>query len=334
VPAIWLVYTLYITLIGGDVLKVHRFFVPITVPLVFSAAIAFGYLMKRYLLREPSPLPAAALLLVLALVTFMLPRDTIELFRGYEVGLINKMTIVGGKLRSTDDRRFSIAASTIGKISYDLIGHRVIDMLGLTDSTIARHPEVIPGNVSTWRERNFNATYILEQDPDYILFSTGHKPSAPAERALMLHSKFRQNYYASIYPAPEIRRNLAVHKRKGDFDKPDTVWPSIQLAQDINQAWNYSLQGNRDSALALMARIKHEGPGDFCTPDHFLADQWYREKQYGKALAYIDSAIAVDSFSVVAWQLKGAIHQIQGDTLGLMQAVNHMSRIAPWLVNF
>jgi arabinofuranosyltransferase len=334
IPAIWLIYTLYITVIGGDVLKVHRFFVPITVPLAVSVAIAFGYLMKRYLLREPSPYPAAALLLVLALVTFMLPRDSIKLFRTYEVGLIQKMTIVGNKLRSTDNRRFSLAASTIGKISYDLIGHRVIDMLGLTDTTIARHPEFIPGNVSTWRERNFNATYVLEQDPDYILFSTGHKPSAPAERALMLHSKFRQNYYTAIYPSTKIRRNLAVYKRKGEFNKPDSVWPSIQLAQDINRAWNYSVQGNGDSAIALMNRIKHEGPGDFCVPDHFLADLWYRKERYDKALAYIDSALAIDSFSVVAWQLKGAIDQIQGDTLGLMQAVNHMSRIAPWLVNF
>jgi hypothetical protein len=212
------------------------------------------------------------------------------------------------------------------------MGHRVIDMLGLTDSMIARHPEVIPGNESTWRERNFNATYVLQQDPDYILFSTGHKPSAPAERALMLHEKFRRNYYAAIYPSPELQRNLAVHKRKGPYTGADRVWPSIQLAHDINQAWNYSLQDMPDSARALMSRIKREGPGDFCVPDHFLADQWYREGKYNLAMAYADSAIAIDSFSVVAWQLKGSMDQLLGDTLGLLAAINHMRRIAPWLV--
>lgn len=335
IPFLWLIYTVYITMIGGDVLKAQRFFVPITVPLVLGVIVALGYLSRRPNRSNSSHMSTIAppvLTALFAVAIYAGPATSLEQIRSMEVGLENKMSIVAGRLLSTDYTKFSIAASTIGRISYDLMGHKVIDMLGLTDSTIARHPEVIPGNESTWRERNFNATYVLQQDPDYILFSTGHKPSAPAERALMLHEKFRRNYYAAIYPAPELRRNLAVHKRKGPYHGTDKVWPSIQLAQDINQAWNYSLSGKRDSAMALMSRIKHDGPGDFCVPDHFLADQWYREGKYDVAMAYCDSAIAIDSFSVVAWQLKGSIDQIKGDTLGLMGAIDHMSRIAPWLV--
>jgi hypothetical protein len=206
-------------------------------------------------------------------------------------------------------------------------------MLGLTDSTIARHPESIPGNVSTWRERNFNATYLMEQNPDYILFSTGHKPSAPAERALMLHSEFRQNYYASLYSAPQLGRLLAVHKRKGDFNKPDSVWPSIDLAQDINQAFNFSIGDNVDSAITRILAVKRYGPGDFATPDQFIADILFRNGAPDRALAYTDSAIAIDSFSITAWHIRASIASQRQDSTLYEEAVRNIARIAPWLLN-
>ncbi len=71
----------------------------------------------------------------------------------------------------------------------------MIDLLGLTDSTVARHPEpLVPGMETTWRETQFNSQYILTRQPDYILFSTGIKASAPAERSLFLYSQFLQKY--------------------------------------------------------------------------------------------------------------------------------------------
>jgi hypothetical protein len=67
-------------------------------------------------------------------------------------------------------------------------------MLGLTEPTIARHPANSEGIVSTWREKHFNAKYVLTQKPEVILFSTELKPSSPAERALFLYPEFRRNY--------------------------------------------------------------------------------------------------------------------------------------------
>ena len=94
-----------------------------------------------------------------------------------------------------DPTDFSVAASTIGVLSYKLPGHRIIDLLGLTDSTIARHPEpAIAGIESSWRERGYNTPYVLASAPDYISFSTGVKPSAPAERALFLYPQFLDSY--------------------------------------------------------------------------------------------------------------------------------------------
>ncbi|MCP4685143.1 MAG: tetratricopeptide repeat protein, partial [bacterium] len=90
---------------------------------------------------------------------------------------------------------FSVAVATIGIFGYELLGHELIDLVGLTDSTIARHSEdPIPGMVTTWKEQKHNSRYLLERGPDYIVFSTGIKPSAPAERALLLYRQFMDAY--------------------------------------------------------------------------------------------------------------------------------------------
>lgn len=331
-PFFWVLYTIYITMVGGDVLKAHRFFAPVHAPLVLTAILGAAILARRIVSRLAPPWAAAAVGIVLCAWSYYMPRDSLLSIWGMERGLIQKMATVASYLKQTDPRPFSIAASTIGRLSYDLRGHRVIDMLGLTDSTIARHPESIPGNVSTWRERNFNATYLMEQDPDYILFSTGHKPSAPAERALMLHSRFRQNYYASLYSAPHLGRLLAVHRRKGDYDRPDEVWPTIDLAHDVNQAFNFSMNNMIDSALARIHKVKRDGPGDFSAPDQFVADIYYRQGDPDRALAYTDSALAIDSFSVTAWHIRASIATQKQDSILFDQAIAYISRLAPWLL--
>jgi len=99
------------------------------------------------------------------------------------------------ELKKSDKTNFSVALPTIGILGYELVGHTIIDMLGLTDSTIARYSEEpIKGMKSTWKEQKHNSRYILERAPDYIIFSTGVKPSAPAEKALLLYSQFLESY--------------------------------------------------------------------------------------------------------------------------------------------
>ncbi|GAB4322021.1 MAG: hypothetical protein Kow0074_13260 [Candidatus Zixiibacteriota bacterium] len=331
VPLIWLAYATYVTLIGGDVLKVHRFYVPITAFLVTSVAAAIYAIVRRYQPRI-APTVTMGLLVLLGVSWHYVPKESVEYFRNMEIGLIRKMTVVGQNLKRYDNSNFSLAVSTIGKISYDLMGHRVIDLLGLTDTTIARHPEYIEGNESSWRERKFNSTYLLEQKPTYILFSTGHKPSAPAERALILHKAFRMNYYTTIFPSQEIRRNLAVHVYKGGYDGPDSVWPDIAWVQNINQAWNLTMSSAHEEAIALMKQVKAEGPGDYAMPDYFLADQYYRIGEYETALAYTDSALALDSLAITAWQLRGMIHQGLRDTTGLRLDYQYIRQYAPQIL--
>jgi len=193
-------YFFYILLIGGDVLHGHRFFVPLfpLLYLLFFAAID-KWLAKTAVARSQAVYTVTALIvLVAAGLTFGLPYKWIRTVRTTEMGLVDGMRFqseVIGRARGSD---YTIALSTIGAFGYysDAV---VIDMLGLTDRTIAKNPDPVEGIESTWKERNYNIPYIMRRDPDLILFSTGLKPSAPAEKALFLSSKFRRGYYPVFY---------------------------------------------------------------------------------------------------------------------------------------
>jgi hypothetical protein len=195
--ALWLFavgYTLYITLIGGDVLKAHRFYLPLfgvsAVLLVLSLQLVFERVIRKYWR------PAVALVAIgLAVLTYYLPNSFVAHYDRAEKGLVAKMQFMAERLKQADHSDFSVAVGTIGRFGYELMGHDIIDMLGLTDSTIARHPDPpIPGMETTWKEEKHNVRYLLSREPTYIMFSTGIKPSAPAERALLLYRQFTDVY--------------------------------------------------------------------------------------------------------------------------------------------
>jgi len=188
IPGLVIVYGIYILWVGGDVLKVHRFVVPIMPLMALLITIGFTNLLKN------KKLAIVGLVVVIGWQVVM-PYEFIQTYYTSEKRLVDRMSLIARKLNDADQTDFSLAASTIGAVSYYLPGHKVIDMLGLTDSTIARHPEEgIDEIKTTWKERHFNTSYLLTRQPDYILFSTGSKPSAPAEKALYLHSAFLSNY--------------------------------------------------------------------------------------------------------------------------------------------
>lgn len=328
---LWLVYTLYIVAIGGDVLRAHRFFVPVW-PVFAVVVIAGIILLLRRLHRRVIALwVTAGVLVIVAGYQWLYPREYFTYSRTLERSIVEKMRTVASLLKSTDSSEFSIAASTIGRLGYDLAGHTLIDILGLTDSTVAKHPETIPGMQTTWKERNFNAGYILSRDPDYILFSTGYKPSAPAERALILHSQFRQNYFAALYPARHLNRNLAVYKRIGEFARPDSVWPDLQLANDFNDGLNFSIANEFEKSIAALLRMKHNGPGDFAEADNHLAVVYLRMGQSRRALAHADSALAINPYSVSALTAKYDAAKMLGDTTTMSEVSALITRICPWL---
>jgi arabinofuranosyltransferase len=188
-------WTLYITAIGGDVLYVHRFFVPVfpMYALLFVRALTLAVSTWRSVAVRNGAAWAVGLAAVV--LSVWLPWQFVTGFNEREKRFTASMSAHAEALLANDDSRFSTAASTIGVFGYRLLGHTVIDLLGLTDSTIARHPQPpIAGLSTTWKEPNYNVPYVLSRAPDYIVFSTGIKPSSPPERALMLYPGFLNCY--------------------------------------------------------------------------------------------------------------------------------------------
>ncbi|MBN2226613.1 MAG: hypothetical protein JW763_04550 [candidate division Zixibacteria bacterium] len=229
------IYIVYIILIGGDVLKVHRFFVPI-MPVLAVLAVAGWRAM-------PNPRLVGTIGLAGLLVWQMIvPRDHVNTYHFYENELTSKMRKMADNLRMIDSGDFSLAVSTIGVIGYYLPGHIVIDVLGLTDTTIARYPEEpIEGLETTWRERHFNTPYLLSRNPDYILFSTGMKPSAPAERALFLYSAFLRSYRTVGFSFGGVLHD--VYKRYYAIAEDVSRDIDVGFVQNYNKGMNYRTSG-------------------------------------------------------------------------------------------
>ena len=266
VKVLWLfsfAYLLYIVLVGGDVLKVHRFFLPIFGITAMLVAVSVR------LILEPFRAKSRYLLLVVAAIpllwlTYRLPLDFVTYYNDTEKTFVSKMDFISNAMKDSDSTNFSVAIATIGKLGYELVGHEVIDIIGLTDSTIARHSNTnIEGLKTTWKERKYNIPYILAKAPDYIVFSTGIKPSAPAEKALYMYPAFFLSYVPIPWSDKEDPSQLMGIPTIA-FKKVRPIVQEFEIVYDLRYVEYFKLGMEK-----------------------------YFDYDYAKALKYFDSALAV-----------------------------------------
>ena len=323
-------YMAYIIWVGGDVLKVYRFFVPVVPVLCFLFVVSAVELLAK--VRQKQQAFALTLLVAgsFSVGSYLLARDHVKTYWSAEQQITGKMHFMGTMLKKHMGSDFSLAASTIGMIGYQLLGHRVIDMLGLTDASIARNPETISGMTSSWKERRFNSRYLLEQQPDFILFSTGYKPSAPAERALMLHSEFRHGYRTTGFMRDKSYK--IVWQRWRDIDmSQDRVLPDMEFVNKFNEG--FYQQGRSAMQPALNAfndayrRLGEAFPVLYVAMGHCLLVL----DQNDSAITCLRKAIATDSLCWEAYQKLGILASRQNDTASLNRYQGFLSQHAPWL---
>lgn len=321
------IYTLYIIIIGGDVLKAHRFFLPILpfLYLLFSFVLMRLYLiLKKGFLKQAIPI---FVVLVFSILTFWLPRNWIMSVRSAEIGLCTKMSRYAQRLRQSFGTDFTLAMSTIGAISY-LTEVKVIDMLGLTDPYIARHPEKVPGISSTWKEKKFNIQYLLSRDPDVIMFSTGIKPSAPAERALFLSSKFRENYYPYYFPGlGEIL--MVVYKKKGAYPKKNEIFPDARFVNLYNEVINLERRGDLQTCLKKLEEILEVGPADFAQAYEYMGKCNFELGNTEEGKKYAQKAIQLDDYCTMSHILLYDFYLKEGDTTAALSERNKVRLYDP-----
>ncbi len=350
-PALWhkyrllylfvVIYTAYIIFIGGDVLKVYRFFVPVIPVLFFLFVVSVPVLIEKGLRQFNAGLKhkwiiAAPLIIIFAVTSHLLARKHVNTFLANERAFTSKMHFAAGMMKQYMGPSFTIAASTIGVLGYDLRDHRLIDMLGLTDKYIARHPEHISDLESTWKERRYNSSYILEQQPDIVMFSTNMKPSAPAEKALFMHSAFRENYMVTGFHRDNgTRWSYYYLKRNNTNFTDDEILPDARFVNLFYDALTSISHGDNERALNLILDASAALPSDESRfLNYYKAECLYRLGRANLAKDYFEQALADDPDDCRSrWRL-GQLANRVGDTVTVNRLTREIESRQPWLLDF
>ncbi|MCP4705687.1 MAG: hypothetical protein GY865_13890 [candidate division Zixibacteria bacterium] len=289
------IYIFYITLIGGDVLKVHRFFVALFPGVILVCVYGFNKLCCHKVVFW------VVLLLLVGWQNYF-PTEFIHTYHRAELALNNKMNKTIDQMLAIDNSNFSIAVSTIGIVGYRLMGHTVIDLLGLTDSTIARHPEQpISGLTTTWKEESYNSEYVLSRQPDYILFSTEFKPSAPAERALFLYTEFLRCYRTIGFHFDEVLHSI--YKRYYPIEGPIKRDVDVEFVQKYYIGIDLWSQKKFDEAIAELNKAINFCPSPkYPYPYYLIADA--NRELYKLEIAYnmLNKLVSTDTLVYEAYK--------------------------------
>ncbi len=307
-------YTLYVIVVGGDVLAGHRFFVPVLALLYLVLSVLVQRAYAGFGRSLGMTVALSSMLFAVWVLFLLIPQKSIRGTRDMEHYLVQGMRSVAAYLKNDYGPDFSLALTTIGSASYHLGTEvRVIDMLGLTDRYIARHPEKMEGIAVTWKERKYNTGYLLSLDPDFILFSTGYKPSAPAERALLLNSKFRENYYALPMHLKQ-GEFIPIFKKRGIYPKDNQVFQDAGFVELFCQAIYVLYRGRIPEAIEKLKQVDSDGPQDFGVVPELLGRVYFLLRDYPAAEAYLRKAIRIDDRTVLAHAYLEAIYREAGRT--------------------
>jgi len=304
------IHSCYIVSVGGDVLREYRFFVPLYVLFYFALSEGLWLLPLRRSL-------AALILVTVELLTLWGPftPGTTELggIAGgshSEQELVRKMSAKGAWLNANTRPGDWFACTTIGAIGFSSDRNQV-DMLGLTDAVVAHEPEGILGPRVYWKERKYNSRHVLERNPVFICFPNGSKPSAAAERALFLRSRFRRGYFS--YPVSMVAgsriQSYELFKAKPGADSLPIETPgvNVEFVELYNTGINIAWDGKCDSAIAAFRRCCEVAPGDFAYGYERLGRTYLEMGQYDSAESNLRKALAIDDWCVYSHLALGRI---------------------------
>ncbi len=345
---IFLIFTIYIIFIGGDVLRPNRFFIPVMPVFFILFQEGFAMLTEQFDKKREMTLGAIAGLAVVIGFSYYTYSKESTVIKGYadlENGLVQKMKGTAGWLKTKqiqNGKPLTVAATTIGAISYysDVI---LIDMLGLTDKEIAHNPKPIP-EISRkevgWRERNYNVDYILSRKPDYIYFSTGIKPSAYAERGLFTNNEFMRYYYPYYFTVPELSSADIIYKRKTDAEVsvlPIPV-PNPNYKKSFVNLYNQAMNTQKDKsklqeAMILYTQAIEQGPPGWGTPYQMIGELYLQQKDQSKAMENFKKAVELDDYNVLAHYYLYQLYTANNDTVNANIHLGKINKYAPEMLS-
>ncbi|MGH8003690.1 MAG: hypothetical protein ACRECJ_03080, partial [Limisphaerales bacterium] len=148
------------------------------------------------------------------------------------------------------------------------------------------------GIISSWREKHFNAGYVLSQKPEVIMFSTGVKPSAPAERALLLYPDFRQNYRLEFSYQDGLFD--VFYRRFQDLPAGERPDRPARFANLFNEALNQLATKNHTLGIERLREAIGLGPEDFSGAYIMLAYFYSLARQTDSVESYLKKGMDLD----------------------------------------
>lgn len=339
VAVLALLWTIAVIVLGGDVLHHQRFMIP--VQLVLATLLPAGW----YLLLGKRMWLVVVAALIHTTFAFTYERDAIVATSALEHELVSKMKRTGEWLKRSaalNERTYTVAATTIGALKY-FSKQTVVDMLGLTDRTIATQPLTIPevsnDSTVTWKERKYNADYVLARKPDFIVFSTGLKPSAFAERALWARQMYVE-YYAFYYRIPGSANLQVMFRRKPDAVLTRSPQHRVDLTTlQLKTLLSYpvaltlvSAKANKDSGERMLRHIIELGPSNYGQPFQLIGDIDMERRNEDSALANYTRAIAIDPCDIRSHYAMFQIRRHQRDSTATELHADWVRRCNPVLL--
>ncbi|MEW6195514.1 MAG: hypothetical protein AB1521_10195 [Bacteroidota bacterium] len=302
-----------IIFIGGDVLPIYRFFLPF-LPIVFIFAIK-GILSLKKLVNNKLKIAFAiitfSIIVIYGYTNYRQQLAFIIEKKSYEAGLVKKMKIYADWIESSsmNHNRITVALSTIGSFSYNTDA-RIIDIVGLANEYIAHNPKEVKGIDEElpvlWKERRYNADYVLQQKPDYIIFPAGAKPTAFAECALFVQEKFYLNYYTQLIYPSELNQLLPVFTKRNEplQTKHNCDVKFVKHYIKASTIVNKITPMNKSSLLEKLINIC-DSAKTYCSSrlsdiDAVEGIGFFNVGDYDKSAKLFDSAVKIDSLNMIA----------------------------------
>ena len=306
----------YITLVGGDVLDAHRFYLPI-LPLIYLSLRDGLHQLARRLDSSRAIVLTLFIMCTAAAITYAQPRDTLDYAQRSMQAHNARLFKLAQCFNQSPDQDLLVATGAIGIPKYFTNAH-IIDLIGLTDSTVARHPVRVPGLQSPSVLRQQNAAYVLDRRPDVICFITGLKPQTLAEKTLFLHERFRRDYYTSF-----CSDDAPIYARKPDTPSTsqDAVFSDPAFVEDYIEALN----SNARASIPHFTRTIAKGPTDFADPYLWLGAVYYELEERATSYPYFQRAIEIDPYSAWAYAYLAMIELIDEQNLEQAQKLSHMA---------
>jgi hypothetical protein len=177
----------YVTLVGGDIFPAIRHYYVVLILFVF--AIIFGLDKLQFTIKNKNTkLGLIFLLIINGYAQTLIPLNHYAIderweFRGMKLG---------ETLKNTFPDKTLIAVTAAGCIPYssDL---PTVDMLGLNDYYIPRHPPENFGTGALAHELG-DAKYVLNRNPDIIIYHMGVIPEFNVGEQMKINPVFKNNY--------------------------------------------------------------------------------------------------------------------------------------------